>query len=131
MIAKVAKEWTFHAAHQLPNHDGACQRLHGHSYKLEVSVSGWVKPANGDPDEGMVLDFGVLKDIYMGEVEPFVEHQDLNVTLAGVCPLTTSENVAGWMLRIFHEALSRREIKFEALSVKLWETPTSHVEVAL
>lgn len=151
MQAKVAKQFTFHAAHVLPHHDGQCQRLHGHSYVLEVAVIGDVKEGNGDPDEGMVLDFAVLKDIYKMEIEPLVEHQNLNVTLAREdleilypyktrvgtmpnltwMPLTTCECLAAWMHTVITNRLkdvpgpSDYQVK-----VKLWETPTSYAVVS-
>ena len=49
----VTRCFTFEAAHQLPWHPGKCRNLHGHGYRLEVTVEG---PVN---DDGMVLDFAV------------------------------------------------------------------------
>ncbi len=53
---KITKEYRFEAAHRLMDHPGACRYLHGHSYKLEVTVKGPINP------DGMVVDFGVLSD---------------------------------------------------------------------
>lgn len=144
MQAKVAKQFTFHAAHRLPNHDGQCRRLHGHSYVLEVAVIGDVKLGKGTlPDEGMVLDFTVLKDIYKMEIEPFVEHQTLTETLANpssgfetYCtdeddkriPLTTCECLARWMHKVVTHRL--RDVNPDLkVKIKLWETPTSFAVV--
>jgi 6-pyruvoyltetrahydropterin/6-carboxytetrahydropterin synthase len=148
-LVTIAKQFQFHAAHQLLHHDGQCARPHGHTYKLEVIVTGLVKPGNGDSDEGMVLDFGVLKDIYKEHIEPFVEHRDLNESMLGKVPnaannieksnrrdwpLTTCEHIAEWALTEFYNALaeyyeigSTRQIR--SLCVRLWETPTSYAEV--
>ena len=53
----VLKEFEFDAAHYLPEYNGKCERLHGHTYKLVVKVQ-------GTPDhEGMVIDFIRLKNI--------------------------------------------------------------------
>ena len=53
----VLKEFEFDAAHYLPEYNGKCERLHGHTYKLVVKVE-------GTPDkEGMVIDFIRLKNI--------------------------------------------------------------------
>ena len=127
---RVAKEFQFHAAHVLPNHDGACARLHGHTYRLRVVVVGLprpVHPAGLDPEEGMVVDFSVLKDIYQRRVEPLVEHQQLHETLKGLVPVTTCEEMARWLFIVFQGELFKRDLELD--SVTLWETPTSYAEV--
>lgn len=148
MRATIAKRFTFHAAHRLPHHDGPCRDLHGHSYVLEVAVTGRVKAPNGDPDEGMVLDFTELKRIYAEKVEPFVEHKFLNETLVGRLvttvvehamdvsippydePLTTCENIAMWIHGEFsNELVNGHLLPQRQVTVRLWETPTSFAEV--
>lgn len=129
----VSKQFSFHAAHQLPNHNGQCRRLHGHTYQLELMVRGITKPVRPeDPrsDEGMVLDFSELKAIYKDRIEPLVEHQCLNETLSHL-PVTTCEQIAWWIHSVFHDALTQRADEFGGISdvgVRLWETPTSYAE---
>ncbi|MBR6908475.1 6-carboxytetrahydropterin synthase, partial [bacterium] len=55
----VTKIFKFEAAHWLPFYDGACHNLHGHSYKLEVTVTGEVKENVKNPQCGMIIDFSV------------------------------------------------------------------------
>lgn len=146
--ATISKKFTFHAAHRLPHHDGPCRDLHGHSYVLEVAVTGPVKVADGSSDEGMVMDFGEVKKVYKAFIEPKVEHKFLNHTLAGELPattaepegeepidgipLTTSENLAAWMQEVFEGGLIGHERRNASVpttvSVRLWETPTSFAE---
>ena len=57
MRAVIRKTFRFDAAHSLPDHAGKCRGLHGHSYRVELCFQGEVKPARGEPDDGMVLDF--------------------------------------------------------------------------
>jgi 6-pyruvoyltetrahydropterin/6-carboxytetrahydropterin synthase len=57
------KEFKFEMAHALVGHNGPCKNIHGHSYKLKVTVKGKVKNGTEDSDEGMVVDFTVIKDI--------------------------------------------------------------------
>ena len=55
------KEFEFDAAHYLPEYNGKCEKLHGHTYKLVVKI-------DGTPDkEGMVIDFVRLKEIVKEE----------------------------------------------------------------
>ena len=130
MLTRVAKEFDFHAAHVLPNHDGQCSRLHGHTYRLRVIVEGGVRPIDTAPDEGMVIDFAVLKRIYKEKVEPFVEHQNLNDTLVapGHVLVSTCENMVEWIYNQFRDAIEYEGVATLA-EVRLWETPTSWAEV--
>ena len=60
---RISRKFCFEAAHALLNYDGACRFIHGHSYKLEVSLLGPVRQQTGHPKEGMVMDFGDLKKL--------------------------------------------------------------------
>ncbi|MCB0410511.1 MAG: 6-carboxytetrahydropterin synthase QueD [Flavobacteriales bacterium] len=59
----MTKEFDFEMAHALVGYDGPCKNIHGHSYKLKVTVKGNVKNNTSDSDEGMVVDFGIIKKI--------------------------------------------------------------------
>lgn len=126
---RVAKTFEFHAAHQLPNHEGQCRRMHGHTYRLEIVVSGTPSTESAASDEGMVLDFERIKEFYKSKIEPLVEHQNLNVTLASKMTVTTAENIALWIASELLLAVTWGEVTPEC--VRLWETPTSWVEVEL
>lgn len=60
---RITKEFKFEMAHALLGYDGPCKNIHGHSYKLNVTIKGKVKNQTNDSDEGMVVDFGVIKKI--------------------------------------------------------------------
>lgn len=62
-VIRITKEFDFEMAHALLGYDGPCKNIHGHSYKLKVSVKGKVKNGTSDSDEGMVVDFGIIKNI--------------------------------------------------------------------
>lgn len=62
-IIRITKEFQFEMAHALVGYDGPCKNIHGHSYKLDVTVKGEVKNGTSDSDEGMVVDFGIIKKI--------------------------------------------------------------------
>jgi len=69
---RITKEFKFEGAHALLGYDGPCKNIHGHSYKMAVTLIGEpVKDANS-PKNGMVIDFGVLKQIVNESiVKPF------------------------------------------------------------
>jgi len=58
---RVTKEFQFEMAHALWNYDGNCKNVHGHSYKLFVTIIGDPIEDKDNPKNGMVLDFGDLK----------------------------------------------------------------------
>ena len=63
MNIRVTKIFEFEAAHALDCHDGKCSNIHGHSYKLHVTVLGKPNHVKGNPKDGMVIDFSDIKHI--------------------------------------------------------------------
>lgn len=67
---RITKEFTFDMAHALAHYDGKCKNIHGHTYRLCVTISG--KPVAKGTKAGMVMDFSDLKEIVSREIlEPF------------------------------------------------------------
>ena len=62
-VIRLTKEFSFEMAHALEGYDGACSQIHGHSYKLFVTVAGEPLADPSHPKYGMVMDFGVLKEL--------------------------------------------------------------------
>jgi 6-pyruvoyltetrahydropterin/6-carboxytetrahydropterin synthase len=60
---RLTKEFDFEMAHSLLNYDGLCKHIHGHSYKLAVTVIATPNYDKSSPKRGMVMDFGDLKKI--------------------------------------------------------------------
>jgi len=74
---RVCKIFTFDAAHQLEGHKGKCANVHGHTYKLEVIVSG-VPITEEDPaQEGFVMDFGDIKEAVKSKIVDVLDHSFL------------------------------------------------------
>jgi 6-pyruvoyltetrahydropterin/6-carboxytetrahydropterin synthase len=73
-IIRVTREFTFEMAHVLWNYDGPCRNVHGHSYRLFVTISG--VPINDirNPKNGMVIDFADLKNIVQKEIISVFDH---------------------------------------------------------
>lgn len=62
-LIRVTKKFTFETAHSLLNHDGPCKNIHGHSYKLSVTIIGTPLHQSNHPKNGMIIDFGDLKKL--------------------------------------------------------------------
>ncbi|HLY32544.1 MAG TPA: 6-carboxytetrahydropterin synthase QueD [Ktedonobacterales bacterium] len=121
--ATIAKEFTFDAAHSLPNSDGPCQRLHGHTYRVQVVARGIIQPVDGRAEEGMVLDFTHIKAVFKRRIEARCDHQFLNETAP--VARATAELLAVWMLTELRAELP------QVIAVRLYETPTSYAEVTV
>ena len=121
----VTKIFKFDAAHFLPEHKGKCADIHGHTYRLEVTV------ARTDCDvvasgssAGMVLDFGDLKEIVQREIIEKVDHKMLN----DVLPFRkTAENMVVYFYEVLEQQLALLGV--EVLKLKVWETQTPYAEV--
>lgn len=59
----ITRRLEFDAGHRIPNHGGQCRNLHGHRYRLDLTLSGEVLHREGAADEGMILDFGDIKTL--------------------------------------------------------------------
>jgi len=108
----VTKIFTFEAAHHLPFHKGKCKNLHGHTYKLEVTVSG-TRDING-----LVIDFGDLKKIVSEKIIEKYDHKNLNEFFKHPTAEVMVESIA-WELKGTIPGINK---------VRLWETPTSYAE---
>jgi 6-pyruvoyltetrahydropterin/6-carboxytetrahydropterin synthase len=71
---RITKQFTFETAHALYGYDGKCKNVHGHSYKLDVTVIGEPITDINNVKCGMVLDFGDLKKIVKSEVVDVMDH---------------------------------------------------------
>ena len=110
LVVQIRKQFKFEAAHVLPHHSGKCSRLHGHSYRLDVTVEGPLETAG--PATGMVVDFDVLSDIVRANVIDVLDHRHLNDVIEN----PTSENIVLWVWR-------RLALPLPALAeLTLWET---------
>ena len=113
MQTSVTRVFHFEAAHQLPWHPGKCRDLHGHSYRLEVTIAGPVG------DQGVVIDFADVRDTVEREVIGRFDHTYLNDILEN----PTAELIA-------HEIWKSVEAAGLPVGrVRLWETADCMVEL--
>lgn len=139
---RITKLFTFETGHALHGYDGKCKNVHGHSYKLEVTVIGSPINDNSNTKHGMVIDFGDLKKIVNKEIINEFDHATVfnkntphlelaqemqnrghNVILVNYQP--TSEN----MVIDFAQKISAKLPSYVKLhSLKLKETDTSFAQ---
>lgn len=120
-MTTVTKLFEFEACHHLPQYDGACHNIHGHSYKLEVTVSGQVSKNENDPKCGMIIDFKDLKAIVKSVAVDKYDHSNLNEFF----PNPTAEIM---VKQIAVDIMSKLPQGVYLMSCKLWETSTSYAE---
>ncbi len=71
---RITKQFSFEAGHALYGYDGKCRNVHGHSYKLSVTVIGTPISDTTNVKYGMVIDFGDLKKIVKEEIVDIFDH---------------------------------------------------------
>jgi 6-pyruvoyltetrahydropterin/6-carboxytetrahydropterin synthase len=122
-MISICKVFTFEAAHFLPFHEGKCKNPHGHSYKLEIEVSG--TPKKGEvPDKGMIIDFGKLKEIVNDLIIDHLDHSNLNDNFGN----PTAENMVLKFSKILKEGLTGSNCHVTLQRVRLWETTSCYAE---
>jgi 6-pyruvoyltetrahydropterin/6-carboxytetrahydropterin synthase len=73
-IIRVTKQFGFEMSHALFNYDGLCRSIHGHSYKLQVTVCGEPIQEPGHCKDGMVMDFSLLKKLLQENIVSKLDH---------------------------------------------------------
>lgn len=71
---RITKQFSFETGHALYGYDGKCRNVHGHSYKLSVTVIGTPISDTDNVKYGMVIDFGDLKKIVKEEIVDVFDH---------------------------------------------------------
>lgn len=115
----LTKEFRFEASHQLPKHDGKCQRLHGHSWRGKLVVQSPALIQEG-PKSGMVMDFYDLSLVLGHLLENYLDHYHLNETTKLADP--TSEELARWIYNRIKPSVA------SLVAVIIEETCTSSAE---
>ena len=139
---RITKQFSFETGHALYGYDGKCKNVHGHSYRLDVTVIGTPIDDTSNVKFGMVIDFGDLKKIVKEEIVNVFDHATVfnkntphvelanelasrghNVLLVDYQP--TSEMM---VIDFAAKIKSRLPKDIELFSLKLQETATSYAE---
>lgn len=135
----ISKDIEFDAGHRVPNHESKCRNPHGHRYKVRINLCGELDTTPGASTEGMLTDFGTLKEVMMEKIHDVLDHgfiiyQDDAALKASLYNgegykiiefpyIPTAENLALWCFKQTEDALTFDN--FQVASVTVWETPTS------
>ena len=138
---RVTKVFTFDMAHALFGYDGPCKNIHGHTYRLSVTLIGQQIQDENNPKQGMVIDFTDFKQIVKSNIIEVFDHTlvlKADTPYAKIQGLTDNferiiyseyqpscENLLLDMVRRIEENLPQ---KIQLHNVKLEETPTSYAE---
>lgn len=139
---RLTKEFSFEMAHALEGYDGACRQIHGHSYKMFITVIGSPIDDESNPKYGMVIDFGELKRIVNKLIIDRYDHalvlrktETKNALIdtliseykkvEAVDYQPTCENMIGFFAEMISSELPEN---VELHHIKLHETATSYAE---
>jgi len=128
-------------SHALLNYDGLCRNIHGHSYKLQITVTGEPIQDAGSPKDGMVIDFSILKKLIQEQIISKLDHSLMINEKAPINKLSamgqmyerlqvvpfqpTSENM---VLYIAEQVKPLLPDHLKLFSVRLYETGNSYAE---
>ena len=136
----ITKIITMDCGHRLSDYVGKCRRIHGHTYRLEVTVGGKVN------EQGMIVDFSQLKEILVQKVENKFDHKlilkiddILNQAISKAIPKDedwicwvdynpTAENMVFDIFEVLKTELKGKNLGLK--KVVIWETPSSFAEVS-
>ncbi|NQS89787.1 6-carboxytetrahydropterin synthase QueD [Patescibacteria group bacterium] len=113
----LSRDFWFDAAHKIVDYSGKCENLHGHTYKLTVTITGELKTG------GMVLDFAILKQVVEENVLERLDHKYLN----DVFENPTTEIIAQWIFDVLNEEF--RKLNCSLHEITLYEGKNNRVTV--
>ena len=143
----ITKEIEFDMGHRVTNHRSKCRNIHGHRYRLQVTLTGDIVDVEGESSQGMLIDFTDIKDIATKEIHDVLDHGFMIWTKDPLWPqftswkhvydqkiievdfVPTAENLAQYIWDILK---TKYEDKFgtglKLHNITLWETPKSFVQ---
>lgn len=138
----ITKQFNFETGHALYGYDGKCKNIHGHSYKLFVTVIGQPISDSNNVKYGMVIDFGDLKKIVKEEIVDLFDHATVfNKNTPHAALAADLQNLGHHVILVDYQPTSEmmiidfakkiknrlpKEVKLH--SIKLQETETSSAE---
>lgn len=136
---RITKMYDFEMAHVLKDYDGPCRNIHGHSYKLFVTIAGTPITDENSPKKGMVMDFKDLKAIVRNNI---VDRFDHALVISSKTDTEMIDNIKKYVEKLIivdYQPTSENLVtdfaatiqsllpeNVDLHSVRLWETATSY-----
>ena len=117
---EVSVEETFAAGHFLRDYKGKCERVHGHNYRVRITLEG-----DGLDKTGLLVDFGDIKKV-LREAIAYLDHQLINELKPFDVINPSAENMAKYFCDEMQKGLGAgiAETPVRIQAVKVWETDT-------
>jgi 6-pyruvoyltetrahydropterin/6-carboxytetrahydropterin synthase len=115
---EVSVEQTFAAGHALRNYRGKCENVHGHNYRVEITIQG-----EQLDETGLLVDFLEVKRVMGGAIE-YLDHRFINDLPPFDQINPSAENIA----KYFYDRVStglKTGVDVRIAEVRVWETDTS------
>ena len=113
---EVSVEQTFAAGHALRNYKGACENVHGHNFKVRVTLEG-----ERLDETGLLVDFLDVKK-HMGDIIARLDHQFLNEIAPFDVKNPSAENIAEYFYGELRTGLHGNPVPIDIREVRVWET---------
>ena len=151
-LRNISKEFTFDCAHMLSGHEGLCSNLHGHTYKLIVTVEAPLEETEDiTPGNFMIVDYKILKQLVQEYIIDVFDHAMIfseeylrgpveesifnmiknNCKYVEVPDRSTAESMSEYMACTLFNAFTEYGLGIDRLKIQLYETPTSCAEFIL
>lgn len=130
-MISITKKIEFEAAHRLSNYPGSCREIHGHTYKLEVTIAGPI-----DPETDMIMDFKDLKKVMQKAaldhfdhaliLKESVENREIFTSYSGKVTWMETEPTAERMIQWILGQIARElPSQLEVVDLSLYKTSGS------
>lgn len=118
---EITVEESFAAAHALRGYRGKCENLHGHNYRVQVTLEGETLD-----ETGLLVDFAELKKMLHDVIER-LDHRNLNEVPPFDAVNPSAENMARYVYDELRRRLEQtgRDVRVRVARVRIWETETS------
>ncbi len=137
MKIRLTKEFKFEAAHALQGYDGLCKNIHGHSYRLFVTIIGEPISDKNSPKLGMVMDFGDLKKIVNELIVDKYDHAlvlnqempfDNSILHTKIIQLPYQPTCENLLSDFASQIQTKLPASIRLFSLKMYETDSSYAE---
>ncbi len=121
-MISICRKFSFEAAHYLPTYEGKCRDLHGHSFAVEIEITGSLNENAGSSTYGMIMDFVELKKIVEDNFLYFVDHRCLNDKIS--CP--TAEFLCEYAVGLLDRPFAEKGCQL--IRLRISETANNYAE---